>query len=261
MKKAPANKKYTITTLLLTTVFFLSSHNFVFAVSPTVSPAPTVTKQDKLIDEINTLKEKVASKVAELQLVEKRGIIGMVTDVTGNKITLQDSNSNTKIVDVDELTKFSSPGVKGTFGISDISKGTVMSVTGLYNKQSKRILARFINTTTLPVYLSGVITDIDKANYTITIINEKQIKTIIDIENITKTQTYTEADGLQRIGFSKLKVDERVYAAGFMDEKQKNRMTGSRIIIFPELPNNPKIKITQESSSDSAINPASKSAR
>src|SRR5260221_6373171 len=86
-----------------------------FALSPT--PAPNSLEQ-----QISNLKDKIASRVAQLKLVDKRGIIGNVTDVTQNQITVSDVKGNTRYIDVDELTKFSSPSAKSSFGISDITK-------------------------------------------------------------------------------------------------------------------------------------------
>ena len=218
---------------------------------PTTSPVPSTTSVEKdktLIDQINNLKEKVASKVAELKLVEKRGIVGVVATVDGNKITLTDIQSNTRYVDVDELTKFTSSAAKGSFGISDITKGMNISVVGLYNKQSKRILARFIEVYTLPSYLSGTISDVDKVNYTITVASENSVSTIVDIENVTKTFSYTDSEDLTRLGFSKMKKNDRVYVVGYPAKNSKNRIVATRVTVFPELPANQKIIIPQASS-------------
>jgi hypothetical protein len=227
----------------------------VFAVTPSVKPTgstsnekvtpePQTTSEEKqksLIDQINNLKEKVASKVAELRLVEKRGIIGVVTQASDNKITMNDVNGETRYVDVDELTKFSSPDEKGAFGISDINKGMQLSVIGLYNKDSKRILARFVDVVSLPFYVSGQISAIDKVNFTITVVNAEQNKALVDIENVTKISTSTEADGLTKIGFSKLATGDRVYIFGYANKDDKKRLTATRIIVFSDLTKNPKI--------------------
>lgn len=224
----------------------LSLNSRVFA--QTTSPTPEVSADEKLIDEINNLREKVASKVAELNLVEKRGIIITVNDVSGNKITGNDLMNNIRNVDVDELTKFSSPSAK-SFGISDINKGSKLSVIGLYNKQSKRILARFIKTVNTPIFISGVITEVDKANFTLTVLDEKNTSTIVDIETVTKTSIYTQEDGTVKYGFSKLESGDRVYLVGFSDAKEKNRITATRVLVLPELAINPKIEFSDEVSS------------
>ncbi len=248
-----------IIVLLLILCFGLS--NTVYAQAPTKEPTNTpaateAEKEQKLIDQINTLKEKVASKVAELKLVEKRGTIGVVTQASGNKITLTDTQNATHSIDVDELTKFSSPGSKEAFGISDISKGTSLSVIGLYNKQSKRILARFIETTTIPTFVTGAVSEVDRANFTVTVLSESQTKVLVDIENITRTSEYTDEDDVARSGFSKIAIGERIHVMGYPNKDEKARITATRILVFPELPKNPKIDLPNESADETSPTPS-----
>src|SRR5579872_6286504 len=89
------------------------------ATTPTPTPAVSTTEQ-----QINTIKDMVASSVAAMHLMEKRGFIGKVTDNTETQITVNDMMGNSRSIDVDELTQFSSPSAKTSFGISDITKGT-----------------------------------------------------------------------------------------------------------------------------------------
>ncbi len=265
-------KKILISVITFSTILSTALPAFAVSVTPTpvksgptkADPSPTQTKtketptpgttsedkQQTLINQINNLKEKVASKVAELKLVEKRGIIGVVTQASDNKITLTDGFGETRFVDVDELTKFSSVNVKGSFGISDISAGMPISVIGLYNKDSRRLLARFVNEYIVPVFISGQITDVDKINYTITVVNEQQKKMIVDIENITRTSTYNDEDGVTKAGFSKIETGQRVHVIGYLNKNDKKRLTATRILIFPDLPKNPKIALP-----DTAITP------
>lgn len=253
-------RKKLIATLLL---LFTGFSNTVYAQTPTKQPngltsTPAATeaeKEQKLIDQINTLKEKVASKVAELKLVEKRGITGIVTQVSGNKITLADTQNASRSVDVDELTEFSSPGSKEAFGISDISKGTNLSIIGLYNKQSKRILARFVETVTLPTFVTGVVTETDRANFTLTVQPENQTPVLVDIENVTRTSEYTEEDDVVRAGFSKIAAGDRVHIMGYPNKDEKARITATRVLIFPELPKNPKILLPETSEEDTSPTP------
>src|SRR3990167_5837024 len=128
-------------TLLLFLIF-----NFLYFVSPVNAATPTPENKNQEIKD--QLISNIASRVAQLNLVEKRGIIGKVTEATNTQITLSDIKGDTRFVDVDELTKFSSPNAKGTFGISDITKDATVGILGLYNKESRRILARFVNVIT-----------------------------------------------------------------------------------------------------------------
>lgn len=217
-------KKNIIILILLLISFFPEN---VFAVTPT----PTVSS---LQDQVNELKNKIASRVAELNLVEKRGITGTVTDVSDTQITLSDLNGNTRFVDVDELTKFSSPSSK-SFGISDITKGDIIGALGLYNKQSRRILARQISVPpAFPKIIFGAVGLIDKKNFELTVVKKNEQKVVIEVTDITSTSSYS-SNTLIRSGFSKIKETQTVVAIGFPDKQDPNKIVASKIIILPDI--------------------------
>jgi len=205
-----------------------------FALTPTATPKPSPETA-----QLDDLKTRIASRVAQLNLVEKRAIAGTVTEISGTQIILEDIKKEKRYIDVDELTKFSSPASK-SFGLSDISKGTVLSTIGLYNKQSRRIMAREIETTVLPVFFQGAIMSIDSKEHTFELENETE-KVSVNVETVTKTFQYTTNDGIKSSGFSKLVTDENTIAFGYWDKQVKNQILATRIIIFPNIPKNPKI--------------------
>lgn len=227
-------------------IIFLTPNAFAQTASPSAAPrvqvSPTEESTTNLLNkQINDLKDKIASRVAELKLVDKRGIIGIVTEVKDTQIILRDPQQKTRIIDIDELTKFSSSSAKTAFGISDIAKGETVSVIGLYNKQTRRILGRFVQTATMPVFISGVITDIDEDSFTVSVVDANNTTTIVDIEKITKTNTFTKEDEITRSGFSKLIAGDRVVVTGYPQKNVKNRITGLRILQLPEAPRDPNI--------------------
>ncbi len=249
--------------VLLTTSLVLALS---LSVSPALAATPTPTKitsststtpsistssankalGEKLNEQINELKERIASRVAELNLVEKRGAIGTVKETSGNQITFTDLSGKTRYIDVDEITKFTSISKNG-FGMSDLVKGTKISALGLYNKQTQRILARFIDTQTLPTYLSGRIVSTDKKNFTLTVTSEDQKQSSVDVETISVISTYSQGVGISKLGFSKLKIGDRIIVTGFPDKKDPSLLVASRILTLPELPVNPKIVIPEPS--------------
>jgi predicted RNA-binding protein len=227
-----------IISLIVITIFVTKT---AFAASPT--PTAALEKNSEAI-QLDNLKSKIASRVAELNLVEKRGIAGAVEEVSGTQIVLIDIKGDKRYVDVDELTKFYSPD-SDSFGISDIAKGTVLGVIGLYNKQSKRIMAREIDVITLPKTIQGAVLSIDDKKHTFELLGEKE-KLSIDVATITKTFEYTKKEDLTSSGFSKLSENQNVIAFGYIDIKNSKLLLASRIIIFPEVPRNPKINIIQD---------------
>lgn len=204
---------------------------------------------EKLNQQINQLKERIASRVAELNLVEKRGFIGTVTEASDTQVKLTDLNGKTRFIDVDEITKFTSPDDKN-FGISDLSKNTRVSVVGLYNKQSQRILARFIDEVSMPAFLSGTITEVDKKNFVVTISTMDNKEKRIDIETSTKINSYSKESDIERSGFSKLQAGDRIIATGFENKNDKDLYTGTLILQLPDAPQDPKIKLAQPTTAE-----------
>lgn len=197
--------------------------------------------ETKIDSKINDLKDKVASRVAELNLVQRKGIIGIVEAVKGNQITITDIKGNTRIIDADEITKFSS-SEDDKYDLSNIKKGSKISALGLYNKESERLLARFINEISVPLFLTGIITDKNQEVFTITLITEDTKSYIVDIENISKTYSFSEGE-LNDIGFTKINNLENAVVVGFVNPKDEYRITASKIITFPGTPKNPKIDL------------------
>lgn len=227
-------------------LFTLSAVEGLFSFSTSYAASPTPTESEKK-DVIGDLKERIASRVAQLKLVERRGIIGTVTDASDTQITLSDISGNTRFIDVDELTKFASPSAKDTsFGISDIQKGNMLGILGLYNKQSRRTLARFVDVVTLPKFIHGAVGSIDEEGFSFKVTTDDQKLLIVDVEKVTKTLSYTKKGKLEKSGFSKIEVGEHIIIVGFSDLKDKTKIIASRVLIFPEIPKNPKIIISNE---------------
>ncbi len=210
--------------------------------TPTTTPAKT-TPEATEIDRIQKIKQLVASKVAELKLVEKRGILGNVKETTTTQITLEDDKSDTRIVDVDELTKFQQDSSGKSFGISDIQVGQSLSIIGLYNKETQRLLARFIiKANNIPKTISGIITDKDSKNFNLTIVTDDKKQKVIDISTSTKIYSYDKNNALAKAGFTKIEIGIRVYAVGFDDLKIKDQINSSRVIFFKDLPPSDSMK-------------------
>jgi hypothetical protein len=161
------------------------------------SEDPTPTTKDK----VDQIKDKVTDKVEKLNLVEKRGIVGSVESVSDNLVKINDINDKVRIIEVDELTKYSSEST--SFGFSDIEPGLKISAIGIYNKDSEKLLARFVNEITIPVFISGVITEKNEKDFTVVLSTEDEKKYSIDIENVTKTFLLSDEE-LTKAGFSDL---------------------------------------------------------
>jgi hypothetical protein len=220
-------------TLLCLTLLVLSNPFTTLAATPTKAPEDTPkASQEAEIKTIEKIKEMVADKVSKLKLVDKRGFIGTVVESSTTQIITQDIHGTKRYVDIDELTKFQeSIGSSKTFGISDIEKGDRLSFIGLYNKETERLLARFITkTASVPDYLVGKVASVDEKNFQFDLQPTEESKKTIDVQRSTTTDSYSDDDGEQKSGFSKLEEGQMVFVAGFQDDKDKTLFSASRIL-------------------------------
>lgn len=219
--------------IVLSIIFSLTFSQKVYAAtSPTTSPSET-----KELQTIQRIKDMVASKVAELNLVDKRGLFGEVTDVANTQVKIKNIKGETQIIDIDELTEFTGNSSSTSFGITDIQKGDRMSFVGLYNKDREHLLARFVKVApVMPVSFDGVIAAKDSTNYNFTMYNADGDKKIIDIETSTKTTDYSPKEGLTKSGFSKTDPGVRAIVTGFLDKQDNTHIIADRILVLNDVP-------------------------
>lgn len=232
--------------------------------TPSAKPLPTKTV-GQVEEQSKKFIDKLASKVAELNLVEKRGIIGTVGNMSDLQFTVTDLNKEPFIIDVDELTKFASPSAEtdSSFGISDLSRGDTIGVLGLYNKQSRRTLARFIEILVLPKVISGAVSSVNEDDFSIEVLGDDGTLYTVDIETSTKSSSFSKESGLIRSGFSKFSPEQHIMVRGFPSKSDSKRISASRIILFPEIPKNPKLNSLQPTVQNTiaSASPTLKSAR
>lgn len=226
-------KKYLLTIFAFILISLSAVSVFAQTPSATSSAAPTEEENQKQIERI---KDIVASRVAELKLVEKRGILGTVESTTNTQITVVDGKKSKRIIDIDEITEFNDPNNED-FGISDAKKGNMLGVIGLLNKETNHILARYVVIIdTVPVRIEGVIKNVDRRSFVVTVVDEKGKEQKIDIDTSTKVNVFDDADNLVKSGFSKIQNGERVFASGFIDPKDETLLNAGRFIHFVSVP-------------------------
>lgn len=248
------NMKYIYIILVLSffTVFLPLKSAYSQTAQDSTSSATTAPLDESEMKNVKKIIDLVASSSAEQKLTAKVGVIGTVVEKSNTAINLATVNGENKIIDIDEITKFSDPDSK-TFGISDIKKGETLGVVGVLNKVSAHVLGRFVDKLTLPTHFEGVVVEVDRKNFQYTAMDENGNKMILDVQTTTKISSFSKADGQIKAGFSKGDIGMRVFAAGFPDVKIKNQLATSRLILFPELALSSKLKkyVPQEESTTS----------
>lgn len=240
-------------TTLLITIILLVFANIVSAqeestedsVSPTQKPTvkqdqPSPTKST--VDKIQEIKDKVASRVAELKKEKLSAISGtlkssseaaLVLVVDGADYTVQ-LDEEAKVYSVSNALR------KSEKKLTDIEKNTHLSVVGTIDKEEKTAIAKVIVEKTPALSLIGSVSEVSSKDGTI-MINSTDNKTFtVDIEVSTKSNAYDIKSGeLVKVGLSKIETGSKIHVYGTSGESEE-RITASRILIlpkeFPEVP-------------------------
>lgn len=218
------------------------SNTYIFAQEEDITP--TVAKKTIPVDKesptpkskIDEIKEKIASTVAQLNLVSKKAFIGEITKLEKNQLTIE-RRGEAKIVEVDELTAYTenAKAKKQEIAFEDLDVGDTIVAIGLYNKDSRRLLARFVLIKDIPLALSGAVREVDIKGGTIAVEDKRTGKKfIVDIETTTKTNNYTPQSGITKSGLSKIEIGQRAHVYGLPDSDEGDRMTALRVLLLPE---------------------------
>lgn len=197
---------------------------------------PSVSPSNPLIDklkQIETLKEKVATKVAEIRAQDQAAIYGSVNKISANSISVNTSQGN-RTISYSEDTIFYVLTETGRTdsSIKKITEGDNISVFGYLADDKTTLAAKYIYIELAYFHVIGKIADIDKDNFTITV-NDKSSNIVTDIETYTKIST-VGADGIKlKIGFSKLKTGDLVHLSGLSTKKDTGRVSAYYIIVIP----------------------------
>jgi hypothetical protein len=224
------------------------------------APTPTSSTTQTETNQINQLKNKIASQVSQLKLVEKRGIIGTIQAATNNQLTLMDTQGQLRYVDLDEITKYAAAN-GSSLDVTDMKKGMVVSVLGIYNKDSQRILARFVDVEVVPTRYTGQITAIDKANFQITMTTDEQKTEKVEIDTTSTVSSYSGGSSLSTYGFSKLSIGDRVGVVGYPDKKNSSLLIADRLIDYISAPKNTNISIPASPTTAVTLAPTGKGSK
>jgi len=209
----------------------------------TPTPSPTVkisslsaTPSDLInkLKQIQVLKEKIATKVAEIREKEKRAVSGVVKAIEQSTITIA-KNEVEQTITISDDTIFYTPAKdqqKSEASSKNIKIGNSISIFGYATEENNKLSAKYIFLATPPVILIGKIADIDKEKFTITV-KERLGNQLVDVETSTKSYIYNRDKGKQKIGFSKLKIGDRAHIIGSTNLKEQNRVTATNMLILP----------------------------
>lgn len=198
------------------------------ATTSAVSPLPSDT------DKVKILKDKLATKVAELKATQTRGFHGEISSLAKTSFTLVTQSSEVKIRFSDDTLIFKL-GDKRTEGkLDDLKNNLSVSVLGLFDEEASQQTAKIILIeTTFPRYFNGTVTKVDKDGATITIKNSKNEEIVFDYEKTTKAFEYQKDATLGKSGLSRIIKDDLIEFWAVPNEDDAQGFKAMRIIRIP----------------------------
>ncbi len=199
------------------------------ATSPSAQTVtPTKNKQ------VEDLKERLATKVAQLRQSERRAVYGTVKATTISTVTIETTGKDIKIELTDDIKVFQMlKGKRTALTIEDVAKNDVVTVFGEWDTAVEVLKAKVIfiqNTVDTNQRIFGTITEVKKTDYTLIVETKEKKQYTVDFETGTKTSVWTKEKGIEKGGFSKLPVGDAVLIVGSPVAKKEDRISAARIL-------------------------------
>lgn len=231
-------KKIIFTIFLLFWTGYLLLHS-ASAQIPTIEKTPSSEPKTTKISSdtpqiIQNLKEKIATKVAELQKTDKKIIKGTILSINDNELKIIDVNKQIFTVLIDELTVdlFQlRAGSRQKIEKKDLKENLHVLVYGTVVENS--LTPDRIYTYTPELFFEGRLQNVN-SDYSIEIVSNNGSIRTFDIEISTRQKLFDKkAMKIVTSGFSKYKVGDYVIAS-YSDETNSTRSSALRTIIIPQ---------------------------
>lgn len=196
--------------------------------------AATISPVDN--EKIKALKEKLATKVAELRENQTRGFYGEIASLNKTSFTLATTSGEIKVrISEDTLVFKFVKGKKTPAKITDLKNNLSASVLGIYESDLNQLTAKIIFLETLPKFLSGKVAEIDKNKAVITITRKNGDKTSLDYEKSTLSFEYKASDeSIAKSGLSRLSESDLLYVWGLPSEDDIQKFQLIRLLRIPK---------------------------
>lgn len=217
-----------IAVLTLTLLFPAAIH--AQQATPTATPRLISATDSAQLEE---LKVRLATKVAELRSVVKRAMFGTVKSVSLTQATVETKTKNIKIELTDDVSVAQVVnGKRTTLSIEDLETDDPITVFGTYDETLDLLKAQyiFIERADSVARLSGTVADVDSEDFVVTVRTNEGRTLLFDIERTTKTVLWTKEGGIVKGGFSKIVVGDTVHVTGTPVAKTDNRYRAVRIL-------------------------------
>lgn len=223
-------KLFNIKTLItvFTAAIVLLLTGTVLAQEPTSSPRHSAGDSEK----VQELKEKLATKVAELRESQKKGFYGTIEALTKTSFTLVTAKDEVR-VKVSEDTIIKDAKTKKDLAVSDLKNTQTASVLGLFDGDTHQ--AKVILVEARPSVFFGKIDALDKDEGTITLKTTKNDTVVFDYEKTTTADEYDiNEKEIAKSGLSRMSTGDQLYIWANPSEDDGNRWTASKVLRIPQ---------------------------
>ena len=219
--------------IVITVLLMLFSASYTYGTESTSSDSATPSSDFK----IQELKDKLASRVAELALVSQKVLSGEIKTLSDEKIIIVNDNRETDLNLKDDtafleiLRDYATAKIK----LDNLKTGQKILSYGAFNSTTNSLNAQFVVFLNETLKITGKIKNVDSENYQLTV-SSNGTDVLIDHLTTTKDYLLDKNNKFVRSGFSKFENNQLVYAVGAFDEdKNKNKLFSAvRIIILPD---------------------------
>jgi uncharacterized protein YkvS len=219
-------------------IFFIIVNFFVvltyYVNAQTVTSSPSAKIEER---QINELKEKIASKVAEIQKENYKGVSGFIKKINKDSVIIEDNlNDRFEIKTDDVVTKYYriENNTRKEINRDELKTDQFIFATGIIN--ANQVEANNIYIDEVFYMNSGQIIEVNKDEYSLKVqLLEKKIITI-DIENYTKQQMLNiKTIKAETIGFSKMKEGDTIhFVAKITDPAKTDRYSALKTLLIPQ---------------------------
>lgn len=215
----------------LASVLVISSIGLAQEPSPVASPTPAASIDESKIQE---LKDKLATKVAELRENQTRGFLGEIASLNKTSFTLVTSDKEIKVRLSEDTLVSDLTGTKKTDKqIKDLKNLQTAGVIGLYDDQENILSAKIIMLQNMHKIYVGVVALVDKDNGTFTLNLVNGSSQALDYEKNTKADEFVK-DELKKSGLSRITAGDQLLVWGVTSEDDNQKVSSVKILRLPK---------------------------
>lgn len=200
-----------------------------YAVESSPSATPTGVTSKKVED----LKDRLATKVAELRQTQRKVMTGVVKSISITTLVVETPTNDIKMELPDTLKVIQYlKGKRTELTIDDLEPKDPVVVFGEFDTTlSVMTPAVILIQGQLPVNIHGTVTEVDKKGFTISVKTKENLTYIVDYEKTTKLSDWnTMNEAFTTTTFSKIQIGDIVHAVGLPDAKEDHRISAQRIL-------------------------------